>query len=138
ADRRWDGWRGARRRRRGRRRQRALDQDLRWAVDVRGRLVEDQDARVRQEGARDRDQLPLACRKSGAALADWMVESLVEAGGDPVDADRGGRGANLVVASLRPREADVVGDRPGEEERVLEDDAELAPVRPELELAQVD
>src|SRR5439155_6296373 len=81
---------------------------------------------------------PLAGREAGAALADRMVEPLVEPGGDPVDADRGGRGPHLLVRRLGPREADVVGDRAGEEERVLEDDAELAAVRPELELPQVD
>jgi hypothetical protein len=41
-----------------------LDQDLRRTVDVRGRLVENQDARVCQERTRDRDQLPFAGRET--------------------------------------------------------------------------
>jgi hypothetical protein len=40
--------------------ERTLDENLRRAVDVRRRLVEDENARVGEEGARDRDQLALA------------------------------------------------------------------------------
>ena len=44
---------------------------------------------------------------------------------------------DLLVGRLGLREADVVGDRAGEEERILQHDAELAAVRAQLELAQV-
>ncbi len=39
-------------------------------VDRRRRVVEDQDARVEQQRARDRDALALAARERQAALAD--------------------------------------------------------------------
>jgi len=52
----------------------ALDQDLGGAVDVRRRLVEDQDPRVREERTGDRDQLALARREPGAALAHRVQE----------------------------------------------------------------
>ena len=44
--------------------ERLLDQDLARAVDVRRRLVEDQDARVGEQRPGDRDQLPLARREA--------------------------------------------------------------------------
>ena len=44
---------------------------------------------------------------------------------------------HLLVGGVGLREADVVGDRAAEEERILEDDAELAPVADELDVAQV-
>src|SRR5437899_9918140 len=43
-------------------------------VQVRGGLVEDQDRRVLQERARDREALPLAARQPRAALAHDAVE----------------------------------------------------------------
>ena len=44
--------------------ERLLDQDLGRPVDVRRRLVEDEDARIGEQRARDRDQLPLARREA--------------------------------------------------------------------------
>jgi hypothetical protein len=46
-----------------------LDRFLRFRVERRGRLVEDQDARVLQDRARDRDALLLAAGELEAALA---------------------------------------------------------------------
>ena len=118
--------------------ERLLDQDLAGAVDVRGRLVEDQDPRVGEQRARDRDQLPLAGREARAALADDVVEPALEPGRDPVDADRVRGGGDLLVGRLGAPEADVVRDRAAEQERVLEDDPELAPDRPQLHVAEID
>ena len=101
-------------------------------VDVRGRLVEDQDARVGDQRARDRDQLALAGREAGAALAHDVVEPVLEARRNAVDADRARRVDDLLVGRVGTAEADVVGDRAAEEERVLQHDAELAAVRAEL------
>jgi hypothetical protein len=66
--------------------ERALDQYLGRPVDVRGRLIEDQDPRIGEEGTRDRDQLPLACREAGAALAHLVVEAAGDARRDAVHA----------------------------------------------------
>ena len=118
--------------------ERLLDQDLAGSVDVRGRLVENEDARVGEQRPRDRDQLPFAGGEPRAALADDVVEPAVEAVGDPVDADRvRGRG-DLLVGRVGPAEADVVRDRAAEQERVLEHDAELAPDERSCDVAQVD
>ena len=80
--------------------ERLLDQDLAGAVDVRRRLVEDQDAWIGEQRARDRDQLPLAGREPDAALADDVVETAVEPRRDPVDADRVRRRGDLLVGGL--------------------------------------
>src|SRR4051812_13773717 len=96
--------------------ERALDQDLRRPVNVGGRLVEDQDPRVGEQRAGDRDQLALARGEPGAALAHLVVEAVLEPRGDAVDPDCGRRLAHLLFGRLRPRESDVVRDRPGEQE----------------------
>ena len=76
-------------------------------------------------------------REPGAALAHGVVEALREAPRDTVDADRRGRRAHLVVGGLGAPEADVGGDRPGEQEGVLQHHAELAAVADELDVAHV-
>src|SRR6185312_2070638 len=99
--------------------ERALDHDLGRPVDVRGRLVQDQDARVGEQRAGDRDQLALARGEAGAALAHLVLEAAVQPPQQPVEADRGGRVAHVRVARAGPGEADVVGDRAREQEWVL-------------------
>ena len=51
-----------------------LDPALGVQVDVRGRLVEDEDARVGDQRAGEGDELALAGRELDAALADLGVE----------------------------------------------------------------
>ncbi len=57
-------------------RQRELDLLLGRGVDRRGRVVEDQDPRVGEDRARDRDPLALAARQRQPALADHRVVAL--------------------------------------------------------------
>src|SRR5690606_21703184 len=59
--------------------ERLLDRALGLGVEGRGRLVEDQDRRVLQEDARDRQPLLLTARELHAALADQRVEALRQA-----------------------------------------------------------
>ena len=54
-------------------RERLLHEQLRFGVERGGRLVEDQNRRVLQQRARDRDPLALAAREPLAALADRRV-----------------------------------------------------------------
>ena len=82
--------------------QAVLNQRLALAVEARRRFVENQDARVRQNRARDRHALPLSAGQAHAALADDRVVLLVErldelvAVGDPADR------ADLVERGVRP------------------------------------
>jgi hypothetical protein len=81
--------------------QRRLDIGLGAAVERAGRLVEDQDRRVLDQGARDRDALLLAARELQAALADAGVEAV----GERLDeaGDRGAaRGGGDLVGNPAP------------------------------------
>ena len=77
--------------------QAGLDPALRVDVDVRGRLVEDEDARIGGERAREGDELALAGRELDAALADLGVVAVLERGDEVVRAD-GARGRLDVLA----------------------------------------
>src|ERR1700744_3887871 len=54
----------------------SLDRFLGPHVDVGGRLVEDQDAGLGEEGAGEGDELALARREGDAALADLGLDSV--------------------------------------------------------------
>ena len=58
--------------------QRALDLALGADVDRARRLVEDQDARVGEQRARERDELALPEREAEAALAELGVVAVLE------------------------------------------------------------
>ena len=93
-------------------------------VERAGRLVEQQDRRVLDEGPRDRDALLLAARELEPALAHLGGEALRQA----LDQRHQGRGARCVgdVGLARPVAAigDVVADGVVEQHRILGNDAE--------------
>ncbi len=55
--------------------QRRLDDALGFRIEGRGRLVENQDRRIFEQGASDRDALTLPTREQHAAIADHRVET---------------------------------------------------------------
>jgi hypothetical protein len=114
------------------------DQRLRRGVDRRGRVVEDEDAGIYQERACNREPLALPAGERDAALADDGVVALRQVLDEPVRL-RGAGGA-LDLGLRRPDEAegDVVAHGGGEEERILGDDADLAPERAACDVAHVD
>ena len=61
--------------------ERPLDLALGADVDRRGGLVEDQDARVGEEGTGEGDELALTEREAGAALAELRLDSRPRARG---------------------------------------------------------
>ncbi len=75
---------------------------------------------------------------AGSALAHHVVEAAVQPRRDPVDTDRRRGVAHLLVGRVRPREADVVGDRAREQERILQHHAQLPAVAAQLHVAHVD
>ena len=97
--------------------QRRLDLALRLGVDGRGRLVEDQDARIDQQRPGDRDPLPLAAGERLAALADERVVAVGQPQDELVRARRPGGRDDLVARRVRPAVGDVLGDRAVEQER---------------------
>ena len=84
--------------------ERLLDRRLGAAVERAGRLVEDQDRRVLEQGAGDGDALLLAARKLEPALADHRVIALRQRLDEIVDrrALRGGLDLGLGRRPSRP------------------------------------
>ena len=115
------------------------DPRLRRRVDRRGRVVEDEDARVHGDRARDGDSLALAARERDSALADDRVVALRQLGDELVAPARAARrdSTSSSVASGRA-EGDVLAHGRGEEERVLRDDRDLRAKRRERDVAHVD
>ena len=83
--------------------QRLLDQELALGVEVGGGLVQDQDGRILQEGARDREALALAAGELHAALAH-LGRVAVGQGGDEVVGlgQAAARSISARVAPARP------------------------------------
>ena len=100
-----------------------------------GRLVQDQHRGVGQEGARERDQLPLPGGQPAPALADVGVVAVRQRLDELVGADRPRAAASIcaLVASGRPKR-DVVGDGAAEQEVLLRHHGDHAA---ELRLGQV-
>ena len=91
-------------------------------VERRSRLVEDQQVRPPQQRAGDREALTLAAGHLHPAFADHRVEAPVRARQQAVARRLRQRGQALRVGGLRPDEAQVLADRPGEQLRVLRDE----------------
>ncbi len=117
--------------------ERVADQALALGVERAGGLVEDQDARVLEQRARDRHPLLLAAGELHPALAHQRVVALREPGDELVRVGGLGGGEDLLLAGVGPGVADVVGDRVGEEHRLLGDGADLLAQPLRIELAQI-
>ena len=123
--------------RRGQLADRVVDRGLGGQVERGGGLVEQQDGRVGQLGAGQRDELALAGRQVAAAFGDLVVVAAGQPGDHVVRAGRPGRRLDLGVAGVRPGVRDRVPDRAGEQVRLLRDDAELVPVAGQVVVADV-
>src|SRR5581483_1372887 len=98
---------------------RLLDLALGADVDRRRRLVEDEDARVGEQRARERDELALPEREAEAALAELCLVPVLEAEDEVLGADRARCGSDLLARRVGTAEGDVLGDGAGEEEALL-------------------
>jgi hypothetical protein len=117
--------------------QAGFDAALGVQVDVGGGLVEDQDARVGDQRAGERDQLALAGGELRAALADLGVVAVRQLGDELLGADRRGGGADLLVLGVGAAEGDVLAHGAREQERLLRHDPHLRAQRVAGDLAQV-
>ena len=106
-------------------------------VDVRGRLVEHEDARVGDQRAGERDELALAGGELGAALADLGVVAVLQRDDEVVGADRPRGVLDLLRRGVDAAERDVVADRAAEQERLLGHDPHLRAQRGRRHVAQV-
>ena len=107
-------------------------------VDGGGRVVEDQDARVDHERARDREPLPLAAGERDPALADHRVVAVRQLLDELVRLRGARRPLDLLVGRVEDAEGDVLAHGRREEERILGDDADLAAQRAARDVAHVD
>ena len=97
-----------------------LDHLLRFRVEAGRCFVENQNARLGQNGARNRDALPLAARELHAAFADDRVVFVGERFGELIDARDAAGAHEFFLAGIGPRERDVLADRPVEQKRFLQ------------------
>ena len=97
------------------------DPPLGALVEVRGRLVEHEHARMRVQRARKADPLPLTAGKAHAALADDRLDALRQARHDVVETSQTDRLDDTLVVDLVavPTERDVRPNRVVDEVHVL-------------------
>src|SRR6266516_3438766 len=118
--------------------ERLLDEPFGLRVERARRLVEDEDRRVAQDRARNRDPLFLAAGEPIAALADDGVVALGQSRDHVVDACGLGGHLDLPIGRLRLRKAQILSHRLVEEVRLLRDDADEVRKRLEAQIADVD
>ena len=78
-----------------------LDQALGACVHGGGGFVQDQDARIGQRGAGDREQLPLSLRKTGAAFAQDGLVFVGQALDERIGIGEPDGGLHLLVGGVR-------------------------------------
>ena len=106
-------------------RHRVLHQPLGFGIERGGGLVEQDDRRVLDQRARDRDALALAAGKLRAALADRRVVAGRKRADELVGVRGLGGGDDLGLARAGLADGDVLADRAVEQEHVLADIGDL-------------
>ena len=92
---------------------------LAFGVERRGRFVEQQQRRIAQDRARDRDPLPLSARERNAALANLRFHSCRQRRDKRSGMRVLGCARDLGVGRIRPAEANIVAHRACEHHAVL-------------------
>ena len=119
------------RRRRGEFGEDLLEQLLGDRVDVRGRLIQNQNLRIPQHGAHERDELLLPQADPVADRRDLRLEPLLESSQQAAKVSFGQELDDLLVVQMTVLVVavqDVVPDRAGKQKRLLQDESHL-PVR---------
>ena len=105
----------------------SVDLRLGHRIERAGRFVEDQDRRILEQRARDGEPLALAAGEQPAALADARLAS--PPGLRSMNSSACARAAASrisCVAGVRLADAQILGDRAVEQQRLLEHDADIA------------
>ncbi len=116
---------------------RLLDHRLVFGVDRGQRLVEDQDRRVAQEGAGDRQPLALAARQHDPALADHRLPALRQRRDELVGVGVARRGFELLAVGVGLAETQILFDRAVEQIGVLVHDRDHPAHRFGIERPQI-
>src|SRR5579884_2071026 len=99
--------------------ERHLDPRLRLDVDRAGTVVENQDARVHQQGAGDGNTLLLSTRQVDAALADDRIVAVGQVADELVSLGYPGGGDHLGIGRIWPTVPNIVADRTAEKHGLL-------------------
>ena len=99
--------------------ERVLHQPLAFGIERRGRFVEQQQRRIAQQRAGDRDALALSARKPRAAFAHEGVEPFRQRAQELLGIGVARRLPNLVLARVPIAVAEIVARTRGEDHRVL-------------------
>jgi len=118
--------------------ERRLHLALGFRVQRAGGFVEDEDGRVLEDGAGDREALALAAGQRAAAFADRRRERVRRALDEVERLGALGGVAHFGLGGVGLADPQVFGDRAVEQQRLLVDDADVAPERGELDVADVD
>ena len=106
--------------------QRGVDLRLHRWIHRRGGVVEDEDAGVGEQRPGQRDPLALPAGEGEAPLPHHGAVPVGQRFDESVGLRRPGRGPDLLVGGVGDAVGDVVADGGGEQEGVLEDDADAA------------
>ena len=107
-------------------------------VEIGRRLVEDDERRVAEEGAREGDPPPLARRERAPAVADHGVVPVRQAEHERVGAGELGSLPDPLVGRRGVAEPDVVGDAAAEERRALRQPGDAPPPGIRAARAEID
>ena len=106
-----------------------LDDLFRFIIERARRLVENQDARIADQGAGDGDALALAARQARAVLAHHGVVAFGQFANEIVGARQFRHGDDGINGQRRVAQGDVVAHGAVEEDIFLQHHADLAPQR---------
>ena len=121
-----------------RRFERRLHGALAFRIERGGRLVEQQQRRILQDRARDREPLPLSSRQPQPALADLGRVTLGQALHELVDVRGARRGQRVDLAGIASAVTDVVEHRAREDHGLLRHHRDVAAQLVERSRAHVD
>src|SRR5664279_2672661 len=100
--------------------QRLADAELGFGVHARGSFIQDEDFRIVRQRTRKRDELFLPGGERAATLAYFLVEPARQRANEVRDVDLLSGILDRLVFNPVRAQADVVRNRAGEEERVLQ------------------
>ena len=107
--------------------QRGADLRVRFCIHRGEGIVKDHDRRGPCQHAGNGRALLLAAGQGDAPLAHEGIVALAEAGNGFIQAGRAGRGLHFLLRQVRCGDAQVLPQRPGEEEGLLQHDADIPP-----------
>src|SRR6185295_10245057 len=109
--------------------ERLLDDQFRIGIERARGFVEDQDAWILENRARDRQPLTFPSRKPVAALPDDRVVAIGKRGDDLVNLSLAGGSLDLDAGGRRLSIAQILEDTCVEEERILRNDGDVGAQR---------